>query len=117
MPRTARAAARLLQELAPVVDDAQVQVDDLDGLGVYRTYRVTSATRVGLDDVIAAVADERIASTRSISNGVEVTFVTDRRADDHKPFNVKDAADLLRKKQKRTTKKTAAKKAAPKDAD
>lgn len=116
MTRDTRSARNLISELEAVVGHVEVDRDDLDGLGVYRTYRITSTDYKGLGDVVTAVADQRIVQSRAITNGVEVTFVHDSRADASGRFGVVDARDLLTKKRK-TTKKSAAKKAVSKDAD
>jgi hypothetical protein len=112
MPRSPRSALTLIRELDAVVPNLKVERQDEDGLGVFRTFRITTGTHKGVDDV---VADERIVNTRSIANGVEVTFSSSPRvADDDKPFQVADAAETLISAK---PKKRAARKAAPKNAD
>lgn len=106
MPRNPRSAEKLIAELDALVPDLKVEQDDLDGLGVYRTYRLTSETHKGLPDVINAVADRRIVNSKAISNGVEVTFTHFVSADKVDPFRVDHAADLLSKK--KPAKKAAA---------
>jgi hypothetical protein len=102
MTRYARSAKTLIDELSVVVPDLEVERDDLDGLGVWRTLRFTSTTHKGLDDVVSAVADERIVSHRSITKGVEVTFHdASRLADLNHKFGVSDAGDLISKKRTR----------------
>jgi hypothetical protein len=108
MPRSPRSALTLIRELDAVVPNLKVERQDEDGLGVFRTFRITTGTHKG-------VADERIVNTRSIANGVEVTFSSSPRvADDDKPFQVADAAETLISAK---PKKRAARKAAPKNAD
>lgn len=103
------AAATLIRELRAVVPKLIVERDDLDGLDVYRTFRFTSTEKAGLDDVITAVADDRIVQTRSIKDGVEVTFTHFVHADQAKEFGVSQVADeLLTKPRRRAAKKTAA---------
>lgn len=97
MARDPYAAKALVEELHAVVPDLEVERDGLDGLGVYRTYRLRSATLRGLYDVAAAVGDRRIQAIREISGGTQVTFVADARADDKEPFGVTHATTLLRK--------------------
>jgi hypothetical protein len=115
MPRSPRSALTLIRELDAVVPNLKVERQDEDGLGVFRTFRITTGTHKGVDDVVSVVADERIVNTRSIANGVEVTFSSSPRvADDDKPFQVADAAETLISAK---PKKRAARKAAPKNAD
>lgn len=114
MTRSTRAARRLISELKPFVTDLEVEEDNLDGLNVYRTLRLKSQSLKGLPDVIDAVEDNRIVSTRSIVGGVEVTFTHTVQADRGSTWNTRDAAHLL---SKRAPKKKAAAKPAPEDAD
>jgi hypothetical protein len=107
MSRNPRSANTLIRELQVVVPDLEVKADDLDGLKVYRTFRLTSTAHKGLEDVVTAVADSRIVNSRAVKDGVEVTFTHLVRADRAAPFGVADAADLL-------TKKRAKKAVAPK---
>jgi hypothetical protein len=114
MPRDPRAARTLISELEALVSDLKVERDDPDGLGVHRTFRLTSATYKGLDDTVHVVADDRITDVTSIGKGVEVTFNhLGRIADNADPFNAADAAETLLTK-KRVPKK---KPAPPKDED
>lgn len=110
MPRNPRAATTLITELRSVVPDLDVEADDRDGLGVYRTFRLKSEDFKGLADVIAAVADRRIVQSKVITGGVEVTFTHLALADGTDPFNVADAQDLVSRK-RQPAKKAAAKKA------
>lgn len=96
MTRDTRSAQTLIRELQEVVPDLEVERDDLDGLRVYRTVRLTSKERKGLEDVLSAVADDRIVNSRSITNGVEVTFTHRVNADLDHEFGIGDAADLLK---------------------
>jgi hypothetical protein len=116
MPRDPRAATTLIRELRTIVPDLNAEADDLDGLGVYRTFRLTSKDFKGLEDVITAVADLRIVSSRSITGGVEVTFSHfPRVADSTDSFGASGAETLITRKRK-PAKKTARKKVTPKNA-
>lgn len=106
MPRNPRAATTLIAEIQSLVGDIVVEADDLDGLGVYRTFTITSKTRKGLADVVNAVADERIVSSRSVPNGVQVTFTHRFTADRGTQFGVRDAESLITRR--KPAKKTAA---------
>lgn len=109
MARDPHAARTLIAEVRAVVPRLVVERSDLDGLGVHRTFRLTSTDVKGLDDLASVVADQRVVSTRSVANGVEVTFSHRVVADDNSTFNVRLVADdLLRKVQKRKPRKKKA---------
>lgn len=101
MTRDARSATTLIRELTDLVPDLEIERDDLDGFHVYRTLRLTSTEKKGLDDVLAAVADNRIVQHKAVTNGVEVTFTHLTGADSLDPFGVAQAADLLKAKRTR----------------
>lgn len=116
MPRLPRAMTTLIEEIREIVPDLTVKPDNLDGLKVYRTVRLTSDDYKGLDDLASVVRDRRIADVKSVGKGVEVTFVGHALGDINDSFGVEDGHGLVTKK--RAAKKTAAKKtAASKDAD
>jgi hypothetical protein len=107
MTRYPRSANTLTEELRAAVPDLEFEADDLDGLNVYRTFRYTSETLKGLDDVVSVVADDRIVLTKSIANGVEVTFNSRTVADQREGFGVAQVADdLLKKRPKRKARTT-----------
>lgn len=102
MPRDPRAATTLITELYGFVPDLAVDSGDTDGLGIDRTFRLTSETIKGLPDVVSAVADKRIVQSRPIAKGVEVRFSPSARLGDVvDPYHVADAATLLSKRRKK----------------
>jgi len=104
MARSPHSAKALIRELRAVVPDLVTERDDLDGLAVYRTFRFTSKKKKGLDDVITAVADNRIVQHRSITDGVEVTFTHLTGADSNSGFGVAQATDLITSRRARKAK-------------
>lgn len=109
MARDPRSATVLIRELRTVVPQLVVERDDLDGLKVYRTFRLTAKGVKGLADVVSAVADARIVQHSSITDGVEVTFTHYTTADQGTEFGVMQAVSLLSTPRKRKARKTAAK--------
>jgi hypothetical protein len=89
MSHVVPAARQLLSEIADVGGKAEV-LKERDGLGFYRSVRLTKATgdKFG-DDVLEALqADSRVAEVVKSSKGVRVTFTASSAADSAEPFGL-----------------------------
>lgn len=72
-----------------------VAASEPDGLGVVRTVSFNKATAKWLHPLLEVMGDPRIETTEVTADGLAVTFVASRLADDKGPFNFDDAQDVL----------------------
>jgi hypothetical protein len=90
------AAKQLLREIEEIDPTVRVEAGaTLDGLGVIRTLRFDPVTADWLCPALQACDDDRIASLAHDENGLKVTFVGDRHADDRYPFLLAEAHGVL----------------------
>lgn len=73
-----------------------VSYEDADGIGVFRTLVIGGDATQWFVPVMEAIAiDERIDFWRFGENDLEITFVGDRRADDGKPFPLREIQNTI----------------------
>lgn len=87
MARFPRAARVLLAELQTRYKNPKMEpVDDVDGLGVYRTVSFDKNSSSLLAKALPELNDPRIASFEKKGTKMEVTFVATSAADGQAPF-------------------------------
>lgn len=75
MPRTARAATTLIEQVTALRKTSRAKVeDDVDGLGVRRTVSFDKPTSKWLEPILDAIQDPRIVSTDDDKGRLVVTF-------------------------------------------
>lgn len=89
MSHVVPAARQLLAEIGELAGKAEV-LTERDGLGFYRSIRLTKATADKLgEDVLAALeSDRRVAEVVKSSKGVRITFASTAAADNAEPFGL-----------------------------
>lgn len=89
MSHVVPAARQLLAEIKDLGIKAEV-VDTKDGLGFYRSIRLTKATADKLGDVVlqALEADRRVAEVVKSPKSVRITFASTAAADSAEPFGL-----------------------------
>lgn len=93
MSRLPYAAVTLIAQVAEEKPRAKVEpVGEVDGLGVHRTIRFSKSAAKWLTPLLEEVGDPRVQSLNLTDDGLEVTFVATRLADDKEPFPLTDAA-------------------------
>lgn len=94
--RVPYAMRTMIDEIDKINPKAVGETRNPDGFGVWRTLLLDKATTEMLLDLLDGMTDPRIASRVLHSNGqYSLTFVGDRRGDDHQPFNLHKAYKVL----------------------
>ena len=89
MSHVVPAARQLLAEIDDLTGKAEV-IEEKDGLGFYRSIRLSKATadKLGADVLAALAADARVAEVVRSAKGVRVTFSSTVAADSAEPFGL-----------------------------
>lgn len=95
MSRLPYAAKTLIHQVVTRFPDAQVTQSEPDGLNVSRTIGFEGDAAQWLAPLLAAAADQRIASHDLSESGLSVTFANSIKADEAAPFLLPEVEAIL----------------------
>lgn len=93
---TTPALAQLAAQAKAINEKAEVEYDDVDGIGFARSATFDAETSKALHKALKVINDERIEKMRlGKDKRLKVTVVSDTRADYRTPFPIEEVNSVL----------------------